>query len=66
MAGRQLGRLAARALEAARPSAIRERSAAFAQLLKDQYEAGKQEESTSADDDSAGSSLLCTVPWPAS
>jgi hypothetical protein len=40
MAGRQLGRLAARLLGSANPSTARERAAEFARTLKEQYEAG--------------------------
>jgi hypothetical protein len=53
MAGRQLGRLAAKAMEAARPSVIRRRAAEFAQVLKEQYEAGKHNDPTPADDETA-------------
>lgn len=38
---RQLGRLAGKALEAARPAAIRDRSRAFAAQVKAEYEAGR-------------------------
>jgi hypothetical protein len=66
MAGRQLGRLAAKAMEAARPSVIRRRATAFAQQLKDEYEAGKHEVATPADDDTAVqevSDALRRVDW---
>jgi hypothetical protein len=66
MAGRQLGRLAAKALEAARPAVIRQRATAFTQLLKEQYEAGKHEEPTPVDDDTAVHEVtdaLRSVDW---
>jgi len=46
MAGRQLGRLTAKAMNAAKPSNIRGRATAFAKLLKDEYEAGKRDDPT--------------------
>lgn len=42
MAGRQLGRLTAKVLHAAKPANMRDRATAFAKLLKDEYEAGKR------------------------
>jgi hypothetical protein len=46
MAGRQLGRLTAKVLHAAKPANVRDRATAFAQLLKDEYEAGKRDDPT--------------------
>jgi hypothetical protein len=40
-------------MEAARPSEIRRRATTFGQLLKEQYEAGKNDQPTPADDDAA-------------
>lgn len=52
MAGRQLGRLAAKFLGSANPSSVRERAAEFARTLKQQYEAGLRGE-PDADDAAA-------------
>jgi hypothetical protein len=50
MAGRSLGRLTAKVIEAAKPAAVREKAAAFGRLLKEEYEAGKAGEPTPAED----------------
>jgi hypothetical protein len=42
MAGRSLGRLTAKVMQSAKPSAVRERATAFGRLLKEEYEAGKR------------------------
>ncbi len=49
MAGRQLGRLAAKLLGSANPSSARERAAEFARTLKEQYEAGLRGEPDAPD-----------------
>lgn len=57
MAGRQLGRLAARLLGSANPSSVRERAAEFARTLKEQYEAGLRgdpDDGADAAEDAAG------------
>ncbi len=46
MAGRQLGRLTAKVLHAAKPKNVRDRATAFAKVLKDEYEAGKRDDPT--------------------
>ena len=53
MAGRQLGRLAAKLLGSANPSSVRERAAEFARTLKQQYEAGLRGEPEPDDTDPA-------------
>jgi hypothetical protein len=50
MAGRSLGRLTAKVIEAAKPAAVREKAAAFGRLLKEEYEAGKAGDPTPAED----------------
>jgi hypothetical protein len=53
-------------MDAARPSVVRRRATAFAQLLKDEYEAGKHDEPTEADDDAAVHEVadaLRSVDW---
>lgn len=53
MAGRQLGRLVAKARKAVSPRDLPERAAAFAALLKAEYEAGLRGEPEVADHDAA-------------
>lgn len=54
---RQLGRLAGKALEAARPAAVRDRAVAFGTLLKREYESGRD----GTDDEAAAASVAAAM-----
>jgi len=57
MAGRQLGRLAAKLLGSTNPSSVRDRATEFARTLKQQYEAGLRGESEPDDADTTESAV---------
>lgn len=66
MAGRQLGRLTAKVIDAAKPSNVRMRATAFAKLLKDEYEAGKRDDPTPEEQQSTAdevSETMRKVDW---
>jgi hypothetical protein len=61
MAGRSLGRLTAKVMQSAKPSAVRERATSFARLLRDQYEAGKRGDLDPADDIAAADEVAAAM-----
>lgn len=54
---RQLGRLAGKALEAARPAVVRDRAAAFGRLLQAEYRSGRD----GTDDDATAASVAAAM-----
>jgi hypothetical protein len=61
MAGRSLGRLTAKVMEATKPAAVRERAVAFGKLLKEEYEAGKRGDPDPADDVEAADEVAAAM-----
>ncbi len=66
MAGRQLGRLTAKVLHAAKPAVAKERALEFGRLLRSEYEAGLRDEPTAAEEAESAddvSAAMRKVDW---
>ena len=66
MAGRQLGRLTAKVLHAAKPSVVKQRATEFGKLLRSEYEAGLRDEPTPAEEAASAdevSAAMRKVDW---
>lgn len=66
MAGRQLGRLTAKVLHAAKPAVAKQRALEFGRLLRSEYEAGLRDEPTPAEEAATAdevSAAMRTVDW---
>ncbi len=66
MAGRQLGRLTAKVLHAAKPAVAKQRALEFGRLLRSEYEAGLRDEPSPAEEAATAdevSAAMRTVDW---
>ncbi len=66
MAGRQLGRLTAKVLHAAKPAVAKQRALEFGRLLRSEYEAGLRAEPSPAEEAATAdevSAAMRTVDW---